>query len=442
MALFPKNSNEAAYVGGKKHWVDVIKNTGPGGLLIWRQPEEDFNTNSTVIVMPGEQAIFVKGGNIEQVFESGTYKLSTDNYPFISRLRTAFSGGISTFNCVVYFVRTAHSLELRWGTSSPIQVRDTVLGVATKLGARGAYKVSVKNPAIFLEKMIGSNVMFETQDGLYDYFAEQFQTKIRSSIAKSIMDANVEILGIDARLDEISELTAPKIDEIVSDYGLKCESFVISAIDIIDDGGLRARFDAIGIDAYQEQRMAVAKATGQAGAMDTLGMDRWALQQSADILGKVAENPGAGGIASAGAGLGMGLGTAGVFANMTQALIQPLNNSYNNGMMGANNMGVPGQMGQQALNQGMGSSVDGRFKQQAVNSMPQTGSTTTQQPESQMQQSSDFTRQQPMQQDMQPATQQADDDMAKLKKLKDMFDMGFITEQEFTDKKAEILARM
>ena len=56
MALFGKNPNEAAYTGGKKHWADVIKNTGPGELLIWRQPEEDFNTNSTLIVMPGEEA--------------------------------------------------------------------------------------------------------------------------------------------------------------------------------------------------------------------------------------------------------------------------------------------------------------------------------------------------------------------------------------------------
>lgn len=101
MGLFSKNPNEVVYTGGKKHFTDVIKNTGDGNLLIWRQPEEDFNTNSTLIVMPGEEAIFVKGGNIEKTFEEGTYKLSTQNYPFISRLRNSLSGGISTFNCVV-----------------------------------------------------------------------------------------------------------------------------------------------------------------------------------------------------------------------------------------------------------------------------------------------------------------------------------------------------
>ena len=93
MGLFKKNPNEAAYHEGQKHFTDVIKNTGPGELLIWRQPEEDFNTNSTLIVMPGEKAIFIKGGTVEQVFENGTYKLSTENYPFISRLRNILTGG-------------------------------------------------------------------------------------------------------------------------------------------------------------------------------------------------------------------------------------------------------------------------------------------------------------------------------------------------------------
>ena len=76
MALFGKNPNETAFAGGKKNWAEVIKNSGSGNLLIWRQPEEDFNTNSKLIVMPGEEAIFIKGGVIESVFDNGTYNLS------------------------------------------------------------------------------------------------------------------------------------------------------------------------------------------------------------------------------------------------------------------------------------------------------------------------------------------------------------------------------
>ena len=259
MSLFKKNPNETAFAGGKKHWTDVIKNTGDGNLLIWRQPEEDFNTNSTLVVMPGEEAIFVNQGVIEQVFENGTYTLSTNNYPFISRLRNAFSGGISTFNCVVYFVRKASSVEIKWGTDSPIHVRDKVLGIATKLRARGSYKIQIDNAGKFLETLVGNNVQYQAQEDLNQYFITQFQSKIKSAIAKELMRSEIEVLGIDARLDEYSELIRPQIQEILEFNGLKCVAFAIMAIDIDDENGLREKYDQIGINQLETIRSAQAQ---------------------------------------------------------------------------------------------------------------------------------------------------------------------------------------
>ena len=315
MGLFNnKNPNETAYQGGKKHWTDVIKNSGPRDLLIWRQPEEDFNTNSTLIVMPGEEAIFVNQGTIEQVFENGTYKLSTSNYPFISRLKNAFSGGISTFNSVVYFVRKAHSVEIKWGTDSPIHVRDKVLGITTKLRARGSYKIQIDNAGKFLETLVGNNVQYQAQEDLNQYFITQFQSKIKSAIAKELMRSEIEVLGIDARLDEYSELIKPQIQEILETNGLKCIAFAIMAIDIDDENGLREKYDQIGINQLETIRSAQA----QKVALDTLGIN-WAQQQSVDILKTMAANPG--NIASeVGAGLAMGVAAGNTLGSMANKM--------------------------------------------------------------------------------------------------------------------------
>ncbi|MCL2745198.1 MAG: SPFH domain-containing protein, partial [Planctomycetaceae bacterium] len=249
MAIFGKNPNETAFAGGAKHWAEVIRNSGPGDILIWRQPEEDFNTNSTLIVLPGEEAIFIKGGVIEQVFDNGTYKLSTENYPFISRLRNVFTGGISTFNCVVYFVRKSHSMEVLWGTSSPIQVRDKLLGIATKLRARGAYKIQVGNPQKFLTKLVGNNINVVRQQELLDnYFANEFQNTIKASITRALNETETELLGIESRIDEFAENVQPFLCEVFEDYGLKMIKFSIAALDI-DDDELRRRYDEIGMDA-------------------------------------------------------------------------------------------------------------------------------------------------------------------------------------------------
>lgn len=318
MSLF-RNANEQAFVDGKKHFTDVIKNTGSPDMLIWRQPEEDFNTNSTLIVMPGEEAIFVNGGVIEQVFGNGTYKLSTDNYPFISRLKNMFSGGISTFNCVVYFVKKAHSVEILWGTSSPIQVRDKLLGISTKIRARGSYKIQISNAGLFLTKLVGNTVDFVGQQELIDkFFANEFQSKIRSSLTKALNETQTELIGIESRIDELSEEITPSLAGIFDEYGLSLVNFAIAGLNI-DDDELRRKYDEIGMDAIQKMRMAQADKS----VMGILG-DDWAKQQAVNILGGVANNPGAGGVAATGAGLAMGIGAGGVFGSMAQQMFSPM----------------------------------------------------------------------------------------------------------------------
>ena len=383
-----KNDNEAAYAGGKKHWADVIKNSGDGNLLIWRQPEEDFNTNSTLVVMPGEEAIFIKGGTIEQTFENGTYKLSTENYPFISRLRNVFTGGVSTFNCVVYFVRKAHSKEILWGTDSPIKLRDQFLGdngITTTLKARGSYKVQVANPAIVLEKMLGNNVPYLAEEELPNYCRNQFQSKIKSKLAQGLIEWNQtrEFLGIDALLDAFSDVVSPHIETMLSEYGLKLINFNVSAIDI-DDTALRQAFDALGMDALREKKMRAAEAAGQKSAIETLGED-WGRATSAEILGDLANNPGAGGVAAAGAGLGMGIGAGGVFGSMAQQIFAPMN---------------PQQQQQPIQPQ-----PSGRFTQKS-------------------------------------AEEPKEDPVAKIAQLKQMFDLGAISQEEFDTVKQEILNKL
>lgn len=383
MALFQKNPNESAYAGGKKHWADVIKNTGAGELLIWRQPEEDFNTNSTLIVMPGEEAIFINGGTIEQVFENGTYHLSTENYPFISRLRNAFTGGISTFNCVVYFVRKADSREILWGTDTPIQVRDKVYNIRTEARVRGAYKVRITNPSLFLEKLIGSNIQLQTQDQLLRYFSSEFQGKIKSSVSKFLNSLQQELIGIDAYMDELSNQIEPFIDEAVSDYGMKCVKFSLVGLDI----------DTTKYDIADESQLELIAATrkhqGDRAGLDILGND-WGRVQGVDVLRDLANNPGAGGVAATGAGIGMGMGAAGAFGSIAQQVFSPVNT------------GFPPQ------SQNPAPAPSGRFTQKNAESR-QTDT---------------------------------EDPMEVLTKLKKLLDAGLIEQGEYDAKKVEILSRM
>lgn len=306
MGLFNnRNQNESAYVGGKKHWADIIKNSGNGDFLIWRQPEEDFNTNSTLVVMPGEEAIFINGGNIEQIFTNGTYKLTTQNYPFISRLRNAFSGGVSSFNCCVYFVRIAQSQEIEWGTMSPIQYYDDTFG-NLNIKSYGAFKIHIDNGAKFLTKILGNNVDFETQQDLKKYFMNEFQMHIVNSLSNAIdkLKASGKIIFETVHNTvEIAKEIETHIAPIVKDYGLKLDTFSVASCKIASDDP-------------EIQKMITDRVR-----LNYLGQN-WMIQQQIDILKSIANNPESGGIIATAASLGLGMTAGSVFNNIGQQTMQ------------------------------------------------------------------------------------------------------------------------
>lgn len=308
MALFAKNPNEQKYPGGKKHFTDVLKNTGSGETLLWLNPEEDFNNNSTLIVAESEEALFFKDGIVVQVFGGGKYQLNTNNYPFLSRIRNVSTGGISTFNCKVYFIRKAHSLELYWGTDTPIQVRDPVYHVATSIQARGSYSIQIDDAKKFLIKMVGNNVGSFTRDELNNYFRSALLQKIKTSIATIISRSNQEVLGLNSQQEFFAEQIKPVIIPVLDDYGVRLVDFYVSSIDIPQDDPNRAKLE---------------EAFAQKSEIGILGSD-YTRVKGMQMLSDLANNPGAGGVAAAGAGMGMGMAAGGVFNAIAQQAFAPM----------------------------------------------------------------------------------------------------------------------
>lgn len=300
-----------------KEILSVIKNLGPADTLMWKVPEEDFAENSTLIVAESETALFCKDGVIEQVFEAGKYQLETNNYPFITRLQKKLTGGVSTFNCKMYYVRKAHSLELKWGTSSPIQVRDPVYNLQTTVKAHGSYSLRVVNPKKFLIKMIGNNVGLFTRDSVSEKFRSLFLQKITSTIAKEINTSQREIVGICAYQDELADKLVEPLAEKFDEYGLEVVNFYIASITIPEDDPNRKVLE----QSFADQLAQINAAKATRAELDIVGKD-WDKVQDKGILKDLANNPNGGGIASLGAGLSMGVAAGNIFGSMSQNMNQ------------------------------------------------------------------------------------------------------------------------
>ena len=282
----------------------VIKNDGPAEALFWKHPKEDFRTGSQLIVKENEEALFAKGGIIYEVFSGGTYSLTTDNYPFIDDIRSMFSGGVNAFSCEVCFVNKTDKLDLKWGTDSPIQVRDPVYGIATQIVSRGSFTIRVSDSKKFVLKFVGGNRIVLAGDAIQKRFRAMFVQNVKSSIAAAVMESNTEILGIASRLNEFAEKITPEVAPALEEYGLELVNFYIAAVDVPEDAPGRRQLEA---------------AMAQRAEFAVLG-ENWQRAQDRDIMMATAKNCG---VAGMGAGIGFGMAAMGRFGSLGGQIAVP-----------------------------------------------------------------------------------------------------------------------
>ena len=221
--------NRGKAPSAKRSIIEVIKYDGPNDILIWKFPNEDFNTNTQLIVGPAQEAIFVKGGQILERFIPGTYTLSTKNYPFLRALVGVVTGGVSPFSCAVYFVSKAVSMGIDWGTDTPISVIDPVYRVPIDVRSYGDFSLKVENGRKLLEKLVGQTPGLSHQE-IQQFFSNMMATQVRGVISGTMLERQLSPIGIDAHLADMSSAAAEKVSRLFEPYGMAVEHFTIAAI--------------------------------------------------------------------------------------------------------------------------------------------------------------------------------------------------------------------
>ena len=85
-------------------WEDNTKDT-----IVYRfelKEREVIMNSSTLVVRPSQVALFVHKGQICDVFAPGTYKLSTENIPLLTKLLSLPTAFEITNQTEIYFVNT------------------------------------------------------------------------------------------------------------------------------------------------------------------------------------------------------------------------------------------------------------------------------------------------------------------------------------------------
>lgn len=249
-------------------------------------PTDEIKNASKLLVAPGQGCLLVYEGKIaDTLTKSGLYDLETDNHPFITtllKLRQAFG---SEHKMRLYFFRTAESLNLHWGTATPIKYVDPIYKIPVELGTHGNYSMKLVEAEKMFTELIGSQDNFSTAN-----MQEIISGRIAPSLASLLGSASFSYQEIDAHLSEMSEQVKALLAETFTTLGIELTDFRIEG----------TAFD----DATVERIGKIADLTAESLAAAEVGLDYVQLEKLR-ALRDAARNEG--GLAGAGLQVGAGL---------------------------------------------------------------------------------------------------------------------------------------
>lgn len=278
---------------------DIIEWFDPTGReMVHRIPEwgsGDFRLGSQLIVRESQAAVFFRDGKALDTFGPGRHTIETANIPLLVNLIGLAFSGETPFKAEVYFVNMREFLDQKWGTPEPIALRDRELGMV-RLRSFGTYSMQVKDPQLFVNKIVGTQGLYNTADisGFLRGIIISRLTDLLGTTGKGLFD-------LPGMYDELSAATKAKVRDDFAALGLDLKTFYIQSISPTEE---------------------TQKAIDERAAMGAIGNLQAYIQfKAAQALGQAAQA--GGGVAGAGVGLGAGVGMGAIMADALRQAMGP-----------------------------------------------------------------------------------------------------------------------
>ncbi|WP_421810494.1 SPFH domain-containing protein [Flagellimonas sp.] len=263
--------------------------------------QNEIKNGAKLIVREGQTAVFINEGQLADVFEPGTYDLTTQNLPILATLKGWKYGFNSPFKAEVYFVNTHLFTDEKWGTKSPITLSDDRFGLV-EIRAFGTYAFKISDAGKFIKDIVGTDSNFTNFE-----INEHLKSLIATRFTNTVGQANLPIELYAANTTELSDTCREVMSPEFESVGISLEKFYIENVSMPED---------------------LKKEIFEYSRIDKLDLDKLTKFKTAKAIEAAAQNEGG----TAGAGMGMGMGFV---------LAQQMG-----GMMGGNPQASPQQTAQ------------------------------------------------------------------------------------------------
>lgn len=282
-----------------KQFIDVIQWTEPeNGILAYRYPMEDMEIQNggKLTVRDSQVAVFVNEGRIADVFAPGLYTLSTNTLPILTYLMNWDKAFKSPFKSDVYYFSTRLQTDQRWGTATPITIRDREFG-AVRFRGYGIYSYKIADAKLFYEKVSGTRDLYRVPE-----LEGQLRNTIVARMTDSFAQSSVPFLDMAANQAMLGQKIVETLKPSFAELGISLENFVVENISLPEE-----------LQQLLDQRI----------GMNMIGdMGKYTQFQVAQSMPIAAANEG-GGAAGIGVGLGAGMTMANSMLNAMRPGEQP-----------------------------------------------------------------------------------------------------------------------
>ena len=318
--------------------IDVVKYDGPNNVLVWKwscltnsNREEELRYGTQLVVNQSQEACFIKGGKLLDVFGPGTHTLSSKNLPILSSIIGLAFGGDSPFKAEVYFINKSVSMDAKFGLI-PFNMIEPNFKVPIPVTSRGSFALNVSDSKAFLNKIVGTVPDFETKT-IAQYFRGVIVENVKNAITKIAKEQKLSPLELESIVYEVGNAVRGLMANTISDYGLELKLFNIEAIPVIDDDqrvkDVVAQYQKLMTEDTSERMRLKRRADN---------LEVYKVERSFDTSEKVAENMG-GGLGGDGGnliGTMIGMGMVNPLADRMGSLMQN-STSVPNTAVGSNN---------------------------------------------------------------------------------------------------------
>ncbi len=297
--------------------IKVVEYNGPDPheTLAWKFVDgsgrsDELGTWTQLVVHEAQEAVLFRDGKAFDLFGPGRHTLASDNIPLLREFVNLPFGGKSPFKAEIWFVNTVHSLDVKWGTTSPIQIQDPRWGVFLPVRAYGQFGLRVADSRKFLVKLVGTLNLFD-REALARHFRGLLVSGVKDLLSAFIVFEKKSVLELNAYLNEISSHMGKSLAPDLEAFGLELINFFVTSVNVPEEDPAVMRLKA---------------ALARRAELEILGTD-YRQQRSFEVLDKAAANEGGGGTMQAAMGVGMGFGIGGALGTSAKELAGHLGTS-------------------------------------------------------------------------------------------------------------------